>query len=294
MPLTQTVNAPASGGSPSLAASATRLQSSADPSTAGQTLVFTATVAPATGVGTPTGTVTFTINGKAGSPIALTDVNGADQATLTVPALSAGSYMISASYSGDAKFAPGTSSTVTQVVDALTVVPPPVTPVSVDGPTIVSVLRYGYHMMPTTLVLTFDEALDATTAEDANDYRVIGPKGGAIDIESAVYDPAALTVTLHPTQRIDIHYTYTLIVDGTAPGGITNSQGQLLDGADDGQPGSDYRGPLTWHNLVLDPPAPKISQQSKSGTIKLKTRSAPAKAISHTVALFKRSVAFRR
>jgi hypothetical protein len=101
-------------------------------------------------------------------------------------------------------------------------------------------------------------------------------------------------VTLHPTQRVDIHYTYTLIVDGTAQEGLNNIQGQLLDGADDGQPGSDYRGPLTWRNLVLDPPVPKISHQTKSGTLKLKTRSAPVRAISHTVAPFARSDVFRR
>jgi hypothetical protein len=85
-----------------------------------------------------------------------------------------------------------------------------------------------------------------------------------------------------------------LIVDGTAPGGLTNIQGQLLDGDDDGQPGSDYREPLTWRNLVLDPPAPKISHQTKSVSVKLKTRSAAAKTLSHTVAPFTRSVAFRR
>ena len=252
VPLTQTVNKSAKGGAPALVASATRLQSSADPSIAGQTVVFTATVAPGSGAGTPTGTVTFTIDGKAGSPVPLTDVNNADQATVTLPSLAAGSYTMTASYSGDTKFGPSASSTVTQVVDASTAV-------SGDGPTIVSVLRYGYHMMPTTLVLTFDQALDAITAENADDYRVIGPEGGVIGIESAVYDPATLSVTLHPRQRIDIHDTYTLIVDGTAQGGgLANIQGQLLDGADDGQPGSDYRGPLTWRNLVLDPPAPRF------------------------------------
>ena len=206
----------------------------------------------------PTGTVTFTIDGKADSPVPLTDVNGEDQATLTLPALAAGSYMISASYSGDSNFGPSNSSTATQVVDPSTVV-------GGHGPTIVSVLRYGYHMMPTTLVLTFDQVLDAITAEDASDYRVIGPAGAVIGMKSAVYDPATLSVTLHPTQRIDIHYTYTLIVDGNAPGGLTNSQGQLLDGADDGRPGSDYRGPLTLRNLVLDAPCEDFSSGQEWG-----------------------------
>ncbi len=46
-----------------------------------------------------------------------------------------------------------------------------------DGPTVMQVLRYGYHMLPTTLVLTFDQALDAVTAEATSDYRIIGPAG---------------------------------------------------------------------------------------------------------------------
>jgi len=110
----------------------------------------------------------------------------------------------------------------------------------VDGPKVVSVLRYGYHMMPTTVVLTFDQALNAITAQDDQNYRIIGPAGRVICIKSAVYDPAALTVTLHPRQRINIHHAYKLIVDGTAPKGLTNTLGQLLDGVGDGRPDSNY------------------------------------------------------
>ena len=65
------------------------------------------------------------------------------------------------------------------------------------------------------MVLAFDQALDATTAQDVNDYRIIGPAGRTIAIKSAVYDPATQTVTLHPSQRISIHHTSKLIVDGT-------------------------------------------------------------------------------
>jgi hypothetical protein len=52
----------------------------------------------------------------------------------------------------------------------------------------------------------------------------IGPGGRVIGIKRAVYHPATLTVTLHPKERINVHYTYTLIVDGTAPGGLSNTQ----------------------------------------------------------------------
>ena len=75
-----------------------------------------------------------------------------------------------------------------------------------DGPRIGSVKRFGYRMMPTTIVLTFDQALDAITVEDAKDYRIIGPAGRTIAIKKAVYDAAALTLTLDPVERISIHH----------------------------------------------------------------------------------------
>ena len=118
--------------------------------------------------------------------------------------------------------------------------------------------------MPTTVVLTFNQALDATTAQDPQDYRIIGPAGRTIRVKRAKYDPAANTVTLHPARRIDIHYRYKLIVDGTAPGGLTNTQGQLLDGTDSGEPGSDYSTSLTWRNLVLGPTSTKTTRGAKA------------------------------
>ena len=63
-------------------------------------------------------------------------------------------------------------------------------------------------------------------------------------------------MTLHPVERISIHYPYKLIVDGKAPHGLTNMQGQLLDGKNSGSPDSNYRAPLTGRNLVLIPPRP--------------------------------------
>jgi hypothetical protein len=112
--------------------------------------------------------------------------------------------------------------------------------------------RYGYHERPTTLVLTFDQALEAAAAQDSKNYRIIGPKGRIIRVKSAVYNASANTVTLHPSSRISVHYRYTLVVDGSKPGGLTNARGQLLDGTHSGEPGSNLRTSLTWRNLVLD------------------------------------------
>lgn len=245
---------------PSLLATKTVLTSSLNPSVAGQSLTFTASVTSASGSGTPTGTITFTINGEPGSPVPLGDVDGKEQAALMLSTTSAGNYAITASYSGDSNFSASSSTTMTQVVD-----PAPV-PVNVDGPTVVSVLRYGYHMMPTTVVLRFDQALDTITAEDNANYRIIGPAGKAIGIKSADYNQATLTVTLRPQKRISIHHTYKLVVEGAAPHGITNTAGLLLDGTDSGRPDSDYRASLTWRNLVLDPPWPKDPEASRSKT----------------------------
>jgi hypothetical protein len=255
---------------PTRATTTTTLTSSVNASTLGQNVTVTAVVASTT-AGTPTGTVTFTVDGQAEPPVALAMVNGVDQASLTISTLPAGSHTIGATYSGDTTFASSPANPLTQSVTSSAggtttgagLIIGGGSTSGTDGPRIGSVKRYGYHMRPTTIVLPFDQALDAVTAEDAKNYRIIGLGGRTIAIKKAVYDPAALTVTLYPMKRISIHHRYELIVDGTAPHGVTNTRGQLLDGNDSGSADSDYRGPLTWRNLVLDPPAGSSPARSR-------------------------------
>jgi hypothetical protein len=106
-------------------------------------------------------------------------------------------------------------------------------------------------MMPTTLVLTFDQALDPKSAENANNYVVIGPKGHRIEILEAVYNPANMTVTLHPQERISIHWPYEMTVEGERSAGVRSVDGHLLDGKNTGKPGSSFHLVLTWRQLVL-------------------------------------------
>ncbi|WP_246531409.1 Ig-like domain-containing protein [Streptomyces bathyalis] len=76
----------------------TSVASSPDPTVFGQTATFTATVAPvAPGAGTPTGTVTFTINGTTTLTGAL---DGTGTATVGTSALPAGAHTIAATYNG--------------------------------------------------------------------------------------------------------------------------------------------------------------------------------------------------
>ena len=137
---------------------------------------------------------------------------------------------------------------------------------STDGPQVIEVQRFGYHMKPTALVVTFDQALDAATADDPRNYEIIGPRGRRIRVKSAVYDPANDTVTLRPSERINVHYKYELIVKGAKLSGVANAEGKLLDGKSTGHPGSNYRGALTWRNLLLPAGAAKAFHRSQIKT----------------------------
>ena len=94
----------------------TTVASGLNPAVYGQPITFTVTVAPQTGSGTPTGTVTLK-NGSTniGSPIALSNGGG----SLTTTTLPAGPLSITASYNGDANFAAG-SGALTQTVNPAT------------------------------------------------------------------------------------------------------------------------------------------------------------------------------
>ena len=79
------------------ASTTTAVVSSQNPATADQSVSFTATVAP----GAATGTVQFVVNGvNYGSPVALT----AGAATIAFTTKTAGTYTVSASYSGDTNY----------------------------------------------------------------------------------------------------------------------------------------------------------------------------------------------
>src|SRR6266852_2361936 len=93
--------------------SATTLISSLNPSALGQAVTFTATVKPASGSGTPTGTVTFNDGATVLGPGTLSG----GTATLTTSGLGAGVHSITAVYGGDASFASSTSPVLMKTVN---------------------------------------------------------------------------------------------------------------------------------------------------------------------------------
>jgi len=95
--------------------STTTVTSSTNPSVFGQSVSFTATVAPVPPTtGTPTGTVQFTIDGvNFGTPVTLVGGIASSGSTST---LSVGAHSVSGIYSGDTTFA-GSTGTLTQTVN---------------------------------------------------------------------------------------------------------------------------------------------------------------------------------
>ena len=94
------------------AATNTALSSSPNPSTAGQPVMFTATVTAASG--TPTGSVQF----RDGSTVLVTATLAAGSASLATSSLGAGTHSITASYSGDSTYSGSASPALVQTVNS--------------------------------------------------------------------------------------------------------------------------------------------------------------------------------
>ena len=98
----------------SQASTTSTLVSSLNPSTSGQSVTFTATVAAVPpGSGTPTGTVNFLDNA---TQIGTGTLNSSGVATLSTSTLTVGTHPITAVYAGATNFTTSTSSAVSQVV----------------------------------------------------------------------------------------------------------------------------------------------------------------------------------
>ena len=110
----------ATNSSTSCLTTTTTLTSSVNPSTYGQSVTFTATVAPTSGGGTPTGTVEFYDGGTSMGSGTLSVVGSYDEAAFSTSALPAGSDTITADYEGDTTFVTSTSSGLDQTVTQFT------------------------------------------------------------------------------------------------------------------------------------------------------------------------------
>jgi hypothetical protein len=97
-------------------ATRTTLQSSLSTATYGQPVTLTATVAPTSGSGTPTGSVTF----KDGTVTLGTATLSGGKATFTTNQLGAGSHSLTAVYGGSTTYAGSTSAALTETIHQAT------------------------------------------------------------------------------------------------------------------------------------------------------------------------------
>jgi hypothetical protein len=96
-------------------ATTTSLSASSTHAISGQAITCTATVAPKSGSGVPTGTVTFS---DGGTQIGTRSLNSSGSAAFDTSSLAIGSHAITAAYSGDANFAASTSAAVSVTISA--------------------------------------------------------------------------------------------------------------------------------------------------------------------------------
>jgi C1A family cysteine protease len=170
--LAQTVNAPAP------AATTATLSSIANPSTTGQSVVFTATVASGSGV--PGGSVTFKDGATTLCTGTLSVVSGKGQATCTTAALAAGLHPITAAYAGSGNFAASTAS-LSQSVSAPKVVATTTTVTSSANPS-----QSGQAVLLTATVSSASGAptgsvsfRDGSTLLCTSNLSAVGGKGQA-------------------------------------------------------------------------------------------------------------------
>ncbi len=116
-------------------------------------------------------------------------------------------------------------------------------------PLVQQVQRIGFHDQHTQVAVSFNEPLASSAVQGLTNYRILAAgldgRFGTHDdqliaIESAIYDSSTNTVTLTPARRLNLHRRYELIVNGSTPTGVADLAGNLLDGAGNGRPGSNY------------------------------------------------------
>jgi Bacterial Ig-like domain (group 3)/Bacterial Ig-like domain len=180
----------------------------------------------------PTGNVTFFDNGQAlGPAVPLHVVNGQEVATFTSILSTSGPDTFTAEYGGDMTHAGSLSTPVSDSVFDPGAKPP------IVGPAVSSVEWVGNRSTSTTIVLQFNQALDAGRAQATVNYTILatgmhgrfGKGSKRMIVKSAVYNAASRTVTLHTSRPLNVRRRYQLTVNGAAPGGVSSASGIMLD-----------------------------------------------------------------
>jgi hypothetical protein len=135
---------------------------------------------------------------------------------------------------------------------------PPITVVSVQD------VKNKKHLV-TEIVVDFSGPVNAAEADNIATYRLATANGKGsftarnsplLKLRSAVFNPANDTVTLTPRKAFALTKAVELTIAGTAPSGLQDSSGQLIDGDDNGQAGSNAVALIRRSGVTLNPVAP--------------------------------------
>jgi uncharacterized repeat protein (TIGR01451 family) len=157
--------------------------------------------------------------------------------TIMVQAVAPGSLVNTAIARSDlASVASASAQTQVSAAPSATSSPPP----TGAAPRVIAVRRSGFHARPTVLTLSFSGELDPVRAQDLDVYQIVVPGLGRVALSAASYSASTHTVTLRPSVRINIHHPFSLMVVGSGPRGLGDTDGRRIDGTGTGQPGHDF------------------------------------------------------
>jgi hypothetical protein len=194
--------------STSVGQTTTALTSSPNPSNLGQAVTLTATVTSQAFDGRPTGTANF-YDGT--TKIGNSNLNSSGVAILMTSTLTAGTHSLTASYSGDASFAPSTSSVLHQIVQAVSTTTLTISPSTVtfgSSVTLTAKVSSAVGTPPDGEIVTFKDATGTlgtgalskgtavftSTTIPADTYAVVASYPGDADFLPSTSTPQVLNV----------------------------------------------------------------------------------------------------
>jgi len=215
-------------GSGTPTATTTTLSSTLNPSTHGASVTFNATVAPTSGSGAPTGSISF----MEGATVLGTGTLSGGHASYTTSGLSTATHNVTAVYSGDGSFATSTSTVLAQVVNkaaapgvALTTSAATVaagvsvtftaTLTSAVGPVTgtVNFMDGGTELGSGTI--TAGVATYATSALSAGTHTITAVYGGDVNFPTVTSSPLTETIT-KPATTVALTTSAASVAAGTS------------------------------------------------------------------------------
>jgi uncharacterized repeat protein (TIGR01451 family) len=161
-------------------------------------------------------------------------------ASIVATPTTSGSLTATATVTGTGTPVTPANNTTTQSIIVVAAATPPA---SSDGPLVTNLVRTGFHSQQTNIVVTFNEALNATTATNVANYTLStgsGKRHRKLPIRAVHYNATTHQVTIIPQNLISLKAIVTLVINGTTPTGVADTNGNLLDGTRSGTPGSNF------------------------------------------------------